>query len=173
MYQKVLVHILFVFEFEFDEETGDIMSDENKNGKWSSYKLGKSFSIPFLTKDGREVFQALKKDIDWSKIHLAGSKVYERVWEMCMENAKPNDEHEKILFDNMKDKITYFKKFENKENYVTSNTAFWGYAFLSDITGWLDAEGEENQFTWMSNFYNVFIKNLPEETLLTIYECRK
>ena len=157
----------------FDENTGDIMSDENKNGKWSSYKIGKSFSIPFLTKDGREVFQALKKDIDWGRIHLSGAKVYERVWEMCMENSIPNDEHEKVLFENMKDKVTYFKKFETKENYVTSNTAFWGYAFLSDITGWLDAEGGENQFTWMSNFYDIFIKNLPDDTLLTIYECRK
>ena len=90
-----------------------------------------------------------------------------------MENSLPNDEHEKTLFDNMKDKITYFKKFETKENYVTSNTAFWAYAFLSDIIGWVDAEEEENQFTWMSNFYDIFIKNLPDDTILTIYECRK
>lgn len=157
----------------FDEETGDIMSDENKNGKWSSYKLGKSFSIPFLTKDGKETFQALKKDIEWGKIHLSGTKVYERVWEMCMEGSEPNDEHEQVLFDNMKDKITYFKKFESKENYVTSNTAFWGYAFVSDIVGWIDAGDESSQFTWMSNFYDMFIKNLPEDTLLTIYECKK
>ena len=157
----------------FDEETGDIMSDENENGKWASYQLGKAFSIPFLTKDGREVFQAKKNEIDWDSIHLSGKRLYERVWEMCMEGSVPNDEHEKVLFDNMKDKVTYFKKFETKENYVISNTAFWGYAFLSDTTGWIDAEDEENQFTWMSNFYDVFIKLLPEDSLLTIYECRK
>lgn len=157
----------------FDDKTGDIMSDENKNGKWSSYKLGKSFSIPFLTKDGKEVFQALKKDIDWGKIHLSGVRVYERVWEMCMENSKPKDDHEKVLFENMKDKITYLEKFENKENYITSNTAFWGYAFLSEFNGWIDASTTKDQFGWMSNFYNVFIKNLPDETILTIYECKK
>ena len=64
-------------------------------------------------------------------------------------------------------------KFENKENYVISNTAFWGYAFLSDMTGWQDASDTEDQFVWMNNFYNLFIKNLPEDTLLTIYECVK
>lgn len=157
----------------FDERTGDIMSDKNKKGKWSYYQLGKAFSIPFLTKDGREVFQAKKCEIDWNKIHLSGKQVYERVWEMCMENSTPNNEHEKILFENMKNMTSYFEKFENKDNYVISNTAFWGYAFLSDINGWLDAEDEKDQFAWMNNFYNVFIKNLPEDTLLTIYECKK
>ena len=73
----------------------------------------------------------------------------------------------------MKDKQAYFEKFETKENYITSNTAFWGYAFLSDITGWLDAEDIEDQFVWMSNFYDLYIKNLPDDTLLTIYECKK
>ena len=85
----------------------------------------------------------------------------------------PNDEHEKVLFENMKNMTSYFKKFETKDNYIVSNTAFWGYAFLSDMNGWLDAENEEDQFAWMSNYYDVFIKNLPEDTLLTIYECRK
>lgn len=156
-----------------NDETGDIMCDENPDGRWSYYQLGKAFSIPFLTIDGQEVFQAKKKDIDWSKIHLSGKEVYERVWEMVMEGSAPNDEHEMVLFDNMKDKQAYFNKFETKENYVISNTAFWGYAFLSDKNGWMDAEDVEDQFNWMSNFYDVFIKTLPDDTLLTIYECKK
>jgi hypothetical protein len=73
----------------------------------------------------------------------------------------------------MKDKETYFKKFETKENYVISNTAFWGYAFLSEKTGWVDASDTNDQFVWMSEYYNMFIKNLPDDTLLTIYECKK
>jgi hypothetical protein len=73
----------------------------------------------------------------------------------------------------MKDKETYFKKFETKENYVVSNTAFWGYAFLSEKTGWVDASDTKDQFVWMAEYYNMFIKNLPEDTLLTIYECKK
>lgn len=160
-------------DYYIDNDTGDIKRDANPNGHWSYYKLGKIFSIPFLTKDGREVFQTHKKDIDWDKIHLSGKEVYERVWEMVMDGSLPNDEHEQVLFDNMKDKKAYFEKFETKNNYVVSNTAFWGYAFLSDKTGWLDAENVEDQFEWMSNFYDMFIKNLSEDTLLTIYECKK
>lgn len=157
----------------FDEKTGDIKSNKNPKGYYSFCNIGKMFSIPFLTKDGREVFQARKKDIDWDKIHLSGQDVYRRVWEMVMENSEPNNEHEKLLYENMKFKINYFNKFETKENYVNSNTAFWGYAFVSETIGWADAEETKDQFSWISNFYDVFIKVLPEDTLLTIYECKK
>lgn len=127
--------------------------------------------MPFLTKDGIECFQARKSDVDWPKIHLNGGHIYERAWEMVMEGSKPEDDYEKQIYENMKDKTAYFEKFENKENYVISSTAFWGYAFLSEITGWQEASSMDDQFTWMRNFYDVFIKNLPDDTLLTIYEC--
>ena len=90
-----------------------------------------------------------------------------------MEGSTPTTEYEKQIFDNMKDKTAYFQKFENKENYVISNTAFWGYAFLSEKTGWVDASDTNDQFVWMAEYYNMFIKNLPDDTLLTIYECKK
>lgn len=154
-------------------ENGDIMSEQNPNGHFSYCNIGKLFSIPFLTKDGRETYQAKKGDIDWDKIHLNGGDAYKRVWEMVMENSLPNDEHEKVLYENMKDKVAYFEKFETKENYIVSNTAFWGYAFVSEMIGWIDAEDIEDQFVWMTNYYNLYIKNLPDDTLLTVFECKK
>jgi hypothetical protein len=158
---------------EIDEKTGDAISRENIDGKYSYYSLGKLFSIPFLTKDGREVFQARKSEIDWEKIHLSGGEIYKRAWEMVMEESEPTTDYEKTIFENMKDKTTYFDKFETKENYVVSNTAFWGYAFVSDKRGWMGESESDSQFTWMSCFYDMFIKPLPDDTLLTIYECKK
>lgn len=156
-----------------DDETGDAISTENRQGMFSYYELGKWLSVPFLLKGGREVFQAKKSDINWDKIHLGGGDIYRKTWEMVMEGVEPSTDYEKTIYDNMKDKETYFKKFETKENYVVSNTAFWGYAFLSEKTGWVDASDTSNQFVWMAEYYNMFIKNLPEDTLLTIYECKK
>lgn len=156
-----------------DDETGDAISTENRQGMFSYYELGKWLSVPFLLKGGREVFQAKKSDINWDKIHLGGGDIYRKTWEMVMEDVEPSTDYEKTIYDNMKDKETYFKKFETKENYVVSNTAFWGYAFLSEKTGWVDASDTNNQFVWMSEYYNMFIKNLPDDTLLTIYECKK
>lgn len=156
-----------------DDKTGDAISTENRQGMFSYYEIGKWLSVPFLLKGGREVFQAKKSDINWDKIHLGGGDIYRRAWEMVMENSAPTTEYEKQIFDNMKDKTTYFQKFENKENYIISNTAFWGYAFLSEKTGWVDASDANDQFVWMAEYYNMFIKNLPDDTLLTIYECKK
>ena len=158
---------------EVDPETGDAYSTKNLDGKWSSYTIGKIFSVPFLTKDGKEVFQARKGDIDWPNIHLHGGDIYGRAWEMVMEGSEPQNDYERTIYENMKDKHTYFEKFETKSNYITSNTAFWGYAFLSEKTGWLDASDGLDQFAWMSNFYDMFIKNLDDNTLLTIYECKR
>jgi hypothetical protein len=122
-------------------------------------------------KDGREVFQARKGDVDWEQIHLHGGYAYARIWEMVMEKSEPRDDKEKHVFEAMQDKTFYLEKFETKENYITSNTAFWAFAFLSDKTGWMDGSFDD-QFAWMSNFYDVFIKNLSDDTLLTIYECK-
>ena len=131
------------------------------------------FSMPFITLGGKEQFQAKKNEIDWDKIHLNGGNVYERVWEMVFEDSEPRDDNERNMYENMKNLTTYLKKFETKENYMLSNTAFWGYAFLSKETGWVDARNEENQFKWMKEYYDRFIKDLPEDTLLTIFECSK
>lgn len=167
----------FFYELvENDELTigddGNAYSSKNKDGKWSFYSIGKIFSIPFYLKDGREVFQAKKSEIDWEHMHLHGGEIYEKAWEMIMEAKEPQNDYEATIYENMKDKQSYFEKFETKENYVASNTAFWGYAFLSDKTGWVDAE-EEEQFEWMKNYYDMFIKPLSDDTLLTIYECKK
>jgi hypothetical protein len=88
---------------EIDEKTGDAISTENIEGKYTFYNLGKLFSIPFLTKDGREVFQSRKSEIDWEKIHLNGGETYKRAWEMVMEDSSPETDYEQQIFENMKD----------------------------------------------------------------------
>lgn len=160
-------------DYDIDEKTGDAISCINPNGKMSYYRLGKMFSVPFFTKDGTEVFQAEKSEINWNVMHGGNTEVYKRAWEMVMEDSKPENENEEHIYENMKDKKAYFEKFETKENYVTSNTAFWGYAFLSEDLGWVDADEVPDQFVWMSMFYDTFIKNLPDDTQLSIYECIK
>ena len=68
-------------EYDHDDETGDAITTENLNGKWSSYRTGKLFSVPFILKDGREAFQAKKCDVDWELMHLYGGEIYDRAWE--------------------------------------------------------------------------------------------
>jgi len=159
-------------DYNLDPKTGDAISNKNKNGKWSSYQLGKLFSIPFKTLNGQETYQARKKDIDWSKMHLDGQEIYERAWELVMDKRPPINTHEEKIYENMKNRTGYFSKFGNKENYVINSTAFWGYAFLSEKTGWTQLEDNMNQFDWVSSYYDNFIVPLEDNTLLTIYETR-
>lgn len=159
-------------DYEKDEKTGDAITRENPDGKWSTYRMGKLFSIPFVLNDGTETFQARKGEINWELMHLHGGEIYERAWEMVMEGSEPVNDYERQIYDNMKARTTYFEKFGSKENYVLGNTAFWGYAFVSK-NGWLELEDDMDQFVWVRNFYETFIDPLPDDTLLTIYECNK
>lgn len=159
-------------DYAHDEKTGDAVTNENPNGKWYSYRLGKLFSVPFILNDGTETFQAKKGDINWELMHLHGGEIYRRAWEMVMEDSKPQNDYEKQIYDNMKARTAYFEKFGTKENYVLGNTAFWGYAYVSK-NGWLELEDDMDQFEWVGNFYERFIDPLPDDTLLTIYECNR
>lgn len=164
----------FYFDFtaglEYDDEYNAI-TDTNLDGKYSSYMIGKVFAVPFTLKNGETSFSAKKGEIDWSKMHLANQDVYASAWDMVMNHKTPETDEDKIIYENMKNRTLYFQDFGDKETYVASNTAFWGYAFLSEETGWIDAENFE-QFPWMMNFYDNFIKPLSDDTLLTIIECK-
>ena len=159
-------------DYEHDKNNGDALSTENPNGKWSSCRIGKFFCIPFILNDGTEVFQAKKSDINWNLMHLHGGEIYERAWDMVMNGSEPTNEYEAKIYKNMKARTVYFEKFGTKENYVLTNTAFWGYAFVSK-NGWIELEDDANQFDWVRNFYDLFIAPLPDDTLLTIYECAR
>lgn len=159
-------------DYEHDPKTGDAVTKENPVGKWSSYRLGKLFSIPFILNDGTETFQARKGNINWELMHLHGGEIYARAWEMVMEGSEPVNDYEKQIHENMKARTAYFEKFGTKENYVLSNTAFWAYAFVTK-NGWLELEDDMDQFQWVGKFYETFVDPLPDDTLLTIYECTK
>lgn len=158
-------------DYEHDKDTGDAITTENIDGKWSSYRTGKLFSLPFILKDGTETFQARKGDVNWELMHLHGGEIYRRAWEMVMENSEPANDYEKQIYENMKARAAYFEKFGTKENYVLCNTAFWAYAFVTQTGNWLELEDDADQFLWVGKFYEAFIEPLPDDTLLTIYEC--
>lgn len=158
-------------DYEIDDKTGNAFTYDNPYGKFISCRIGKDFSLPFILKNGEETYQAIKGDVDWEKIHLANTEPYEIAWDTVMENKLPKTEDERTIYNNMKERKYYFSQFGSRENYIASSTAFWGYAFLSNETEWVELEENINQFIWVTEYYDRFIKPLPETTKLTIYEC--
>ena len=157
---------------EIDEETKDAYSNVNEDGKFSYIEIGNRFSMPLKLKDGTAVYQARKGDIDWRSIHLGNRRPYEVAWDTVMGGKKPKGEEEEKIYNNMKNRTTYFQKYGTRENYINANTAFWGYAFVSDDVPWTQLEDDEEQFEWVRKFYDRFIRPLPDDALITVMECR-
>lgn len=160
-------------DYDYDPETGNAISTQNPNGKWSSYRIGNLFSVPFKDKNGNELFTCQMKDVDWGKTHMANKHIYEAAWDIVINNKTPETDEEKIIYNNMKERKGYFLSFDNKENYVINNIAFWAQAFLSKNTGWIEMPDNVKKDTWVSEYYDRFIKNLSLNTKLTIFECVK
>lgn len=155
---------------ELDEKTGDALSTDNPNERFTFHKVGGSFSVPFTLNDGSEAYSARKGDIDWDKVHLANQRPYEVAWDTTHGLATPQNDDERTIYENMKNLDAYFLNFEGREHYIASNTAFWGLAFV-DADGWHELSPGDKQFDWVIGFYDRFINPLSDDTLLTIYEC--
>ena len=154
------------------DENENAISTTNPDGKFNLCRLGGVFATPFIV-NKQPVYSARKSEIDWNEIHMnpLAVNLYERTWEMCMEGLKPESDLDKQVYENMKNRQDYFLNFKDKAEYVTSNSSFWGYAFLNELDMWLDMDDcPVTQFEWMSTFYDRFIKPLPEDTKLTIFE---
>lgn len=159
-------------DYEIDSETGNAISYENDNAKYDYAVVDKYLSYQMVTKDGKSVYSARKKDLDFSKFHLTNTLPYEVAWETVVDGREPINDNEKKIFDNMKRYPNYFSNFKDKEHYVKSSTSFWCYAYL-DQNGWIEIGDNDNQFEWVTEFYDRFIKKLNDDDLITIYDCVK
>lgn len=159
-------------DYDLDRETGNAISSKNPNGKFYSYNIAKNFANPFILKDGTESFSARFKDIDWNRM-CGDKKPYETAWDLVIGKKKPRGDYEKNIYENMKNRTAYFMAFGDRDRYVTSSTAFWCYAFLSENGEWSEIGRNEDQYEWVKNFYNKFVKKVGENTLLTLYECAR
>lgn len=176
-----LKHIKEISSFEYYKEiteglyydkNGNALTDENPDGKYDTCQIGKHFSVPFTLINGSESYSALKKDIDWSKMHQNNTDVYYSAWELCVEGREPNTKEEEVIKDNMLEKTGYFDNFKDKEEYVAYSTSYWTWAYV-DNERWQDVDTECNgdSIKWINDYYEKYIQPLPEDTLLTIYEC--
>ena len=78
-------------EYEYDPETGNAISTKNPDGKFDSYRIAGNFAMPFILKNGKEVYSALKGDIDWEKMN-ADPTPYETAWDLVVGGKKPKND---------------------------------------------------------------------------------
>ena len=153
------------------DENGDALSEENPDGKWDTYALGKNFSYPFKLTDGKETYQARVGEIDWNRMHMNPDvvKLFETIWTLVVDDDDPSNDDEEILKKNWATKKNYLSNFKSVDDFVSHNCAYWNYAVLSD-KGWVDVDDDGNESSWINNFFERFITPLEDGELLTIYE---
>jgi hypothetical protein len=153
------------------DENGDALSEENPDGKWDTYALGKNFSYPFKLTDGKESYQARVGEIDWNRMHMDPDvvKLFETIWALVVDDDDPSNDDEEKLKKNWATKKNYLSNFKSVDDFVSHNCAYWNYAVLSD-KGWVDVDDDGNESSWINNFFERFITPLEDGELLTIYE---
>lgn len=164
-----------------DSETGDAYTDRNPKAHYKYETCHQQrlveegeegvFSTPFTLVDDCLSYSARKGEIDWSKMHLHNTEVYEAAWEMCVEGREPETLQEQTIKKNMANRAKYFANFSSKEDYVRYSTSFWTYGVCTaekyeEVPDGSDGKG------WITGFYERFIAPLPDDTLLTIYEAK-
>jgi hypothetical protein len=150
---------------------GNALSEENPDGKWDKYNLGKNFSYPLKLKDGKESYQAISGDIDWNQMHMEANSVnlFEIIWRLVVDDDDPSNANEEQLKNNWKDKKNYLSGFKNVDEFISHNCAYWNYAYL-DKNGWVDVDDEGDEMKWVLNFFERFIEPLKNDEKVTIYE---
>lgn len=166
----------------YDDNTGDAYKEYNPNAYYKCVRSPQKtfeetgeesgFCNPFKLKDNYVSYSAYKDDIDWSLNHLCNKHVYEITWDMIKNNRKPKTDAENTIYENMKNRKGYFENFKDKESYVSYCTSFWTYG-VATKDKYEDADELNIPIDeWIKNYYNKYIKELSDDTLLTLYEVQ-
>lgn len=136
------------------------------------------FANPFilLPLDGEEEgevisYVAHKKEIDWKRMHLWNTQIYERAWDLCVNNEEPQNDQEKTIKMNMSNRLEYFDNFMSKEDYVSHSCSFWCYGYL-DKNGYKELDYTISDKEWVKNYYDRFVKPLTDEETISLYVVR-
>ncbi|AIY85262.1 hypothetical protein U729_3094 (plasmid) [Clostridium baratii str. Sullivan] len=140
---------------------------ENPNAKWDWYLIGGRWSESLIDKKGKKVSFALLKDIDWDKMREQAKKVAEYMWDNTPEGIERF--------------FAGITKEDTRESFIKRQTEFSTYAVVTPdgvwhskgTMGWfgLSKENDNAANTWSNNFYDTFIKNEDQETMLVIVDC--
>lgn len=137
----------------FDKNTGDALTDINPLGKYRSLtNADEKYTLPLKGK----LFECQVGELELSNKTNEDSEKYAKHWDYIM-NCAPFVKEE------------YISSYKDKETYVRLMTEPLFYnAFVSNKTGWLE-QGDENQVQWVLTFNDRFIKDLPKDTKLKVY----
>jgi hypothetical protein len=168
----------------------------NAKAKWDWYKLGGRWTGILKLKDKAKgqtgepgimtkpakkgwVDQALKKDIDFEGMLLDSFEKATARYDAYLEKVKSGEKVEPYWDFGIENKGTRENpRLETREEYIKSNATFCTFAVLKDgkwyqrgeMGWWGCVHDEKPEDNWTEEFKNLF-NSLPEDTLISIYDC--
>lgn len=172
----------------YDDETGDALTTVNPNAfyqhainpqkRLDATNEESDFINPFilLPEEGEEEgevisYTAKKCEIDWKRMHLWNTELYERAWDLCVNDDEPQNEQEILIKKNMKERIDYFDNFADKEAYVSHSCSFWCYGYL-DENGYKELDYTISDKEWVKTYYERFVQPITDNTIISLYFVR-
>lgn len=166
------------YDLEHDPITGDALTTANPDGKWRVLKDPDPYITMYLyehvTPKGDlngGTFECYKKDVIPFLPNEDDVEKLSRVWEIKVEGKSPKTKDEKEFVKKSKTTARQFiDTYGTKERYIkTLLSGLVYHAFVSEETGWVEQSESEDQIQWMIDFYDRFIKDLPDDTKLKVY----
>lgn len=193
LYKELYLSIKEMSDFEFylyitkgckyDETNGDAISTENPNAYYKFEKcyqkrlmdshgeIEAQFSDPFKLKDGTKSYVARYNDIDWDLMHLHGTHLYQRAWELCVDDEEPENEQEEKIKNSMSKRQEYFMNFNDCDEYIRHSCSFWTYGVATE-NNYEEVNFQISDKDWVANFFDKYIKDIKNNPTLAIYEVR-
>ena len=153
------------------------IDEPNFSWGWSEDEKDKVVAMGYKTDS------AYIKDIDFSKMHRTEEdyKYAIRFWELVVEGDKPKNKEEEDIVKWSFYKPEYFiKRYKTKEKYAECNSSFSMWAVVKDGVWYekgkmgmfaMSDETDDEAVDWDLNFLDRFIKDLPEDTVITVVDC--
>ena len=128
----------------------------------------------------RKVDSAKVKDIDFSMDQEKYNEAA-RFWELYIEGQEPKDEKDKELIDFPYYKKEYYtKRYNSKKDYAESEASFSTFAVVRNGE-WFEkgkmgcwachSATPEQEVEWDNDFYNKWLKEMPGDTLISVFDC--
>ena len=181
------------------QEDGKIGYWKNEKGKWDWYQLGGRWTGMLKLKEGAIgqvgqpgiqtdeatvgcVDSARKCDIDFAGMAEQGlqesSENYDKFLEKYENDKECKTHHPQFDFGIKGEMIDEVFILETKESYVKRHSGFVTFSVLKDgqwfergEMGWWGAISNEKPDEIWDTEFNKLINELPEETLLSVYDC--
>lgn len=168
------------------DENGNAVSSYNPDAHWDWYTLGGRWSGKFILKNGTDgmrghpgvfgnpnpvgIDAAYAEDVDWEVMEKHSIEQAEKSWKDAEGKTDEVREWEYGIH-----------KMETKSEFMSSRRAKFATFAVLDGDGWhehaemgwfgLAHDEKESEDDWNTKFFERFLKDLPEDTVLAIVDC--